>query len=108
MFIPCRHVLVSTGVTVAAGAVAGRATHEAARRARAGSLLPPRPLGRWRARSPRPPTPVGSGDRGRYGADPAEPGQFARSPRCAHAGCNVAEIVSGAAINCPCHGSSFN
>lgn len=35
-------------------------------------------------------------------------GQFkAFSTVCTHAGCNVAEIV-GAAINCPCHGSSFN
>lgn len=116
MSISRRQALVGTGATLAASAVAGCATY--------GKPPAPEPA------SPKPPpenaaqapaaaiartsdVPVGSGvivgngDQAVVLTQPS-PGKFnCFSSVCTHAGCSVSEVV-GAAINCPCHGSSFN
>ncbi|WP_396916967.1 ubiquinol-cytochrome c reductase iron-sulfur subunit [Mycolicibacterium sp.] len=111
MFISRRQVLVSTGVTVAAGAVAGCATYgkPPAEPAQAPAPAPGTTGAVASALAATADVPVGSGVIvGDTVLTQPSQGQFkAFSTVCTHAGCNVAEIV-GAAVNCPCHGSSFN
>lgn len=105
MFLSRRHALVGTGITLAAGTVAGCATYGKP----PAETSPP-------AAAPGAPViaktadvPVGSGVIvGDVVITQPTAGDFQGfSSVCTHAGCTVSEVV-GASINCPCHGSSFN
>lgn len=113
MSISRRQALISSGITLAAGTVAGCATYGAppAEPARepapaptpGGSAVPAQAVARTAD------VPVGSGlVVGNVVLTQPTPGTFSGfSSVCTHAGCTVSEVV-GASINCPCHGSSFN
>jgi len=110
MPISRRQALVTTGITMAAGTIAGCATY--GRPPAAPAATPPSPASEpaaAQAIAKAADIPVGSG----VIVDDVvitqpERGEFkAFSAVCTHAGCNVAEVL-GASINCPCHGSSFN
>ena len=112
MFISRRRALVSTGITLAAGAIAGCATYgkppaATAPGADTGTVEPESLAAQAIASTTD--VPVGSAliVDDVVITQPAQ-GQFkAFSAVCTHAGCTVAEVL-GASINCPCHGSSFN
>jgi Rieske Fe-S protein len=118
MFISRRKALVSTGITLAASAIAGCATYgkppaapaaEPAPAPAAGTAVASEGAGPVQAIAKTADIPVGSGvivDEVVI-TQPTQ-GEFnGFSAICTHAGCTVAEVV-GASINCPCHGSSFN
>ena len=114
MFISRRQALISTGITVAASAVAGCATYGKPPAAPApasapGAASPPGTGAAPAALAATADVPVGSGVIvGDTVLTQPSPGQFKGfSAVCTHAGCNVAEVI-GASINCPCHGSRFN
>ena len=119
MFISRRQALVSSGISLAATAIAGCATYGKAPAAPSaepaptadpgtaaatdGAAVPVQAIARTAD------VPVGSGVivDDVVITQPAQ-GKFnCFSAICTHAGCTVAEVV-GASINCPCHGSSFN
>ncbi len=124
MFISRRQALVSTGISLAAGTIAGCATYGKPPAAPA-----PAPAAEPAAPAPAPgpaaapegaavsaqaiartaDVPVGSGVivDDVVITQPAQGTFNGFSAICTHAGCTVAEVV-GASINCPCHGSSFN
>ncbi|OBA98748.1 (2Fe-2S)-binding protein [Mycobacteriaceae bacterium 1482268.1] len=101
MFISRRRALIRTGISLAATTIAGCATYGKPSAAPAAAPV--------RAIAPKADVPVGSGVivDDVVITQPAQ-GEFnCFSAICTHAGCTVAEVV-GVAINCPCHGSSFN
>ena len=119
MFISRRQALVSTGISLAAGTIAGCATYGKPPAAPAAEAAPtPAPgtaaapegtAAAVQAIASTADVPVGSGVivDDVVITQPAE-GRFnCFSAVCTHAGCTVAEVV-GASINCPCHGSRFN
>ncbi len=113
MFVSRRQALISTGITLAAGTVAGCAAYGAGPAAPARGPAPGPDPGDPTAPVPAVATtgevPVGSGIVvGDVVLTQPTPGTFRGfSSVCTHAGCTVSEVV-GASINCPCHGSSFN
>ena len=116
MSISRRRALLSTGIAVAAGTIAGCATYGKPPAAQpsgtpdSGIAAVPESAGApVQAIANTGDVPVGSA----VIVDDVvitqpQRGEFkAFSAVCTHAGCNVAEVL-GASINCPCHGSSFN
>ena len=119
MFISRRQALVSTGISLAAGTIAGCTTYgkpptapaaEAAPTAAPGTAAAPEGAATpVQAIAKTADIPVGSGVivDDVVITQPTK-GEFnGLSAICTHAGCTVAEVL-GASINCPCHGSSFN
>jgi Rieske Fe-S protein len=106
MPISRRRALVTTGVSLAAGTIAGCATYG---KAPAAPAAPQEPTAPARAIAKIADVPVGSGVivDDVVITQPAQGTFKAFSAVCTHAGCTVAEVL-GASINCPCHGSSFN
>lgn len=108
MFLSRRQALVGTGITLAAGTVAGCATYGKPPAASPAASAPA-------ATGAAPPiaktadVPVGSGVIvGDVVLTQPTAGTFKGfSSICTHAGCTVSGVV-GTSINCPCHGSSFN
>ncbi|MFN3005514.1 Rieske (2Fe-2S) protein [Mycolicibacterium wolinskyi] len=110
MFLSRRQALVGTGITLAAGTVAGCATYgkppaETSPPAAAPGAAAPSVSAIAKTAD----VPVGSGVIvGDVVITQPTAGDFQGfSSVCTHAGCTVSEVV-GASINCPCHGSSFN
>ena len=121
MFLTRRQTLVGSGVTLAAGTVAGCASYgtppaapAAAPESGTGAAAPtPGAAAEANTLATTADVPVGSGvivGEGDQAVVLTQPtaGQFEGfSAVCTHAGCTLAEVV-GTHINCPCHGSSFN
>jgi Rieske Fe-S protein len=113
MSVSRRQALIGTGVTLAATTVAGCATYGKPPAAEPASQKPAPEGNTAQAIARTSDVPVGSGvivgsgDEAVVLTQPS-PGKFnCFSAVCTHAGCSVSEVV-GAAIICPCHGSSFN
>ncbi|MHC9294546.1 Rieske (2Fe-2S) protein [Mycobacterium sp. LTG2003] len=110
MYLSRRQALVGTGITLAAGTVAGCATYGKA----PAEPAPAPPQGAQpQVIAKTADVPVGSGvivGDGKEAVVITQPtaGDFQGfSSVCTHAGCAVSEVV-GTSITCPCHGSSFN
>lgn len=114
MSISRRQALVTTGMTLAAGTIAGCATYGKPPAATPSPGPAPAAASGGQAVSAQAiattaDVPVGSGlIVGDVVITQPTPGTFKGfSAICTHAGCTVAEVVGGS-INCPCHDSRFN